>query len=153
MMGMKHDGFSVTRILPSSFFVTAFLLFVYHNTISLCLRMSRETKYVTRINNISKDDCHRTVFIPTTLSTDYNIQQLIDCQNYLRFLKRTKQLNLKQPRQRTKRESKNIINNHEKTSVLGSSFPRVMLSRQQKMGPVFYHEPPSIFYFSNDTGN
>ena len=152
-MGLKHDGFSVTRILPSRFFVTAFLLFVYHNTISLCLRMSRETKYVTGINNISKDDCHRTVFIPTTLSTDYHTQQLIDCQNNLRFLKRTKQLNLKQPRQRTKRESNNIIKKHEKTSVLGSSFPRVMLSRQQKMGPVFYHEPPSIFYFSNDTGN
>ena len=28
----------------------------------------------------------------------------------------------------------------------------LFLSRQQKLGPIFYQEPPPTFYFSNDTG-
>ena len=35
---------------------------------------------------------------------------------------------------------------------LNERMERSMSSRQQKLGPIFYQEPPSIYHFSNDTG-
>jgi hypothetical protein len=145
----KHS--SLSKILSSSTFICLYFLFLGHKHFSLSIRIDNETiRAANKIINISRNSCQGSPrqLILSVLTKAYEKQN----ENSKHFPLNTNkgQEHFQHSKSRTKRsiedESK-IIEDSTKGRM-----ERSMSSRQQKLGPIFYQEPPPTFYFSNDTG-
>ena len=155
MDGRLKLSFSSKQFSLSTFVCFYFLL-LGHNNFSLSIRIDNETiRPANKIINISRDLCQvssgRLLF--TILQNPNERQKNCGPTTYVRSSSNKKHfLHFRKSKTRTKRTLKDKSNTDISTSLMSLRNERSMLSRQQKLGPIFYQEPPSTFYFSNDTG-
>ena len=154
MQGRMKNLF-LLKIFSSSTFVCLYFLFFDHKHFSLSIRIDHEDnirKPANKIINISRRLSHG--------SNSFDQLMLHILKNYSGSKREAENstaaslsLNLDgQTRlERFKIRSKRGF--HSLSSENGSNFRlERSLSRQQKLGPIFYQEPPSTYFFSNDTG-
>ena len=154
MQGRMKNLF-LLKIFSSSTFVCLYFLFFDHKHFSLSIRIDHEDnirKPANKIINISRRFSHG--------SNSLDQLMLHILRNYSGSKREaenstTDSLRLNPDGQarleRFKIRSKRGF--HSLPSENGSNFRlERSLSRQQKLGPIFYQEPPSTYFFSNDTG-
>ena len=155
MEGRKKNLF-LLRIFSSSTFVCLCFLFFDHNNFSLSIRIDHEDnirKAANKIINISRRSFHGSNSLHQLMLhilRNYNgtIQEDINSEKDLESVILEGQPSFEKTWIRNKRGFQSL----PKEEVLNSRLQRSPSSRQQKLGPIFYKEPPAIYYFSNDTG-
>ena len=149
---------SFSKIFSSSIFVCVYFLFLDHIYFSSSLRIGNETiRPVIKISNISKSSWNETPNQLTHSSFKSSNEKRNDGGNNLNYMSLSstnEQRYLENSKKKKKRATQDENSNTDTPpSFVGSRMQRAILSRQQKLGPIFYQEPPTTFYFSNDTGN
>ena len=150
----KHS--SLSKILSSSTFICLYFLFLGHKHFSLSIRIDNETiRPANKIINISRNSCQGSPrqLILSVLTKAYEKQN--DSKNSKNFplSPNKEQAHLQRSKSRTKRSIEDESKIIEDLGIsMNGRMERSMSSRQQKLGPIFYQEPPPTFYFSNDTG-
>ena len=140
---------SFSKIFSSSIFVCVYFLFLDHIYFSSSLRIGNET--VIKISNLSKSSWNeKNQLIHSNEKPNDGGNNL----NYMSLSSTNEQRYLENSKKKKKRATQDENSNTDTPpSFVGSRMQRAILSRQQKLGPIFYQEPPTTFYFSNDTGN
>ena len=162
MNGRMKNLFSL-NIFSSSTFVFLYLLFLDHKHFSLSIRIDNEDnirKPANRIINISRGSCHGSGSsrsldqLMLHILKNYSEARHEDKKDEKAFLSLNLegQTRLERTRIRNKRGFESVSSEDVSNSVPILRLERSMSSRQQKLGPIFYQEPPSIYHFSNDTG-
>ena len=161
MYGRMKILFSL-KIFSSSAFVFLYLLFLDHKHFSLSIRIDNEDnirKPANKIINISRGSCHGSKTSRKSLDQlichllkNYSESRHEDKKDEIAFLglNLEGQTRLERTRIRNKRGFESVSGEDGSKSRL--RLERSMSSRQQKLGPIFYQEPPSTYHFSNDTG-
>ena len=155
MQGRKKSLF-LLRVFSSSTFVCLYFLFFDHNHFSLSLRIDHEDnirKAANKIINISRKSYHgsnsfdQLMFHILPNYSDVILEGRKDKRHF-----DTLSLNFQTSLERTSLRYKRDFHSLSNEDRSNPRFPRSTSSRQQKLGPIFYKEPPTIYYFSNDTG-
>ena len=155
MQGRKKNLF-LLRIFSSSTFVCLYFLFFDHNHFSLSLRIDHEDnirKAANKIINISRKSYHgsngfdQLMFHILPNYSDVILEGKKD-KKHFDILSLNGQTSLEGTSLRYKRGFHSLSNE----DLSNPRLQRSSSSRQQKLGPIFYKEPPTIYYFSNDTG-
>ena len=152
----KMDGrfklSSASKLLSPSTFVCLYFLFFDHKHFSLSIRIGNETiRPANKIINISYQGS------PTQLQL-HMVKNQDEVESIWRHPKNASSHqnneveHVLNSTKRNKRPLKNESKIDASASSMRSRMKRSALSRKQKLGPIFYREPPPTFYFSNDTG-
>ena len=147
---------SLSKILSLKTFICLYFLFLGHKHFSLSIRIDNETiRPANKIINISRNSCHGSPRqqILSVLTKAYEKQNHGENSKHFTIITNKDQSHLQRSKSRTKRsieDESNFIDDSKTSFNIRKG--RSMSSRQQKLGPIFYQEPPPTFYFSNDTG-
>ena len=143
---------TASKLLSPSTFVCLYFLFFDHKHFSLSIRIGNETiRPANKIINISYQGS------PTQLQL-HMVKNQDEVESIWRHPKNASSHqnneveHVLNSTKRNKRPLKNESKIDASASSMRSRMKRSALSRKQKLGPIFYREPPPTFYFSNDTG-